>query len=207
MIVRNQFENEIRELREFNRLIDIELDSTLNDLAIAMYSNEDLGPDDFAVSEVVKEKGDGELDLEYFNLYPTEEEIAYYSHIVDNPRPPFVKIDPKIKKSNPWNVKIPCMIGYKYIEQAYIDCESPINVMSSSVYNDIMNAQLEPRRDPKYPGGVCNFVGRVKGVHIFIGSFTYVADFMNLEDLASVIDCCLSHVVLGKPFVENSKLV
>ena len=96
------------------------------------------------------------------------------------------------------------MIGYKYIEQAYIDCESPINVMSSSVYNDIMNAQLEPRRDPKYPGGVCNFVGRVKGVHIFIGSFTYVADFMILEDLASVIDCRLSHVVLGKPFVKDS---
>ena len=72
------------------------------------------------------------------------------------------------------------MIGHKYIEQAYIDCESPIKVMSSSVYNDIMNAQPEPRRDSKYSGGVCNFVWRVKGVQIFIGSFTYVTDFMIL---------------------------
>ena len=179
----------------------------LNDLEIAVYSNEDLGPDDFAIVEVIEEKEDGGFDREYFNLYPTKEEIAYYSNIINNPRPPFVKIDPKIKKGNPWKVKIPCMIGYKYIDQANIGCESPITMMSSSVYNDIMNAQLEPRRDPKYPGGVCNFVGRIKGVHIFVGSFTYVTDFMILEDLASVIACRLSHIVLGKPFVENSKLV
>lgn len=203
IVLRDQIKSEIRELRELNRLIDIELDSALNDLAIAMYSNKSLGPDDFAVVEVIEEQRDGELNHEYFNLYPTKEEIAYYSNIVDNPRPPFVKIDPKIKEGNPWIVKIPCMIGYKYINQAYIDCESPINVMSSSVYNDIMSAQLEPRRDPKLPGEVCNFVGRIKNVHIFVGSFIYVTDFMILEDLASVIDYRLSHVVLGKPFVES----
>ena len=78
--------------------------------------------------------------------------------------------------------------------------------MSSAVYNDIMIERLEPRKDPKYPGGICNFVGRVKGLHIFIGNFTFVADFMVLEDVVSAIDCDLSHVVLGKPFVEDSKL-
>jgi hypothetical protein len=103
-------------------------------------------------------------------------------------------------------VKIPCMIGYKYFEQAYIDFESLINIMSSSVYNDIIKTRLAPRRDPNYPSGICNFVGRIKDLHILVGDFTYITDFMVVEDLASVIDCSLSQVVLGKPFVKESKL-
>jgi len=78
--------------------------------------------------------------------------------------------------------------------------------MSSAVYNDIMNERLKIRRDPKYPGGVCNFVGRVKDVHVFIGNFTYLVDFVVLEDIGCVIDNSLSQVVLGKPFVGTSKM-
>lgn len=98
------------------------------------------------------------------------------------------------------------MIGYKHIENAYIDFKSPINIMSSNVYNDIVKTRLGPRKDPKYPGGVCNFVGRIKGLHIFVGDFTYITDFMVVEDMVNVIDCRLSHVVFGKPFIEESKL-
>jgi hypothetical protein len=98
------------------------------------------------------------------------------------------------------------MIGYKHIENAYIDFKSPINIMSSSVYNDIVKTRLGPRRDPKYPEGVCNFFGRIKGLHVFVGDFTYITDFMVVEDLVNVIDCRLSHVVFSKPFVEKSKL-
>ena len=81
-----------------------------------------------------------------------------------------------------------------------------INVMSSSLYSHIMNSPLEPRRDPRYPGGVCNFVGRIKDMHILVGNFTFTTDFIILEDLESVVDCRLSHVVLGKQFVEVSNL-
>lgn len=98
------------------------------------------------------------------------------------------------------------MIGYKHIDNAYIDFKSPINIISSSVYNDIVKTRLGSRRDLKYPGGVCNFVGRIKGLHVFVGNFTYITDFKVVEDLANVIDCRLSHVVFSKPFVEESKL-
>jgi hypothetical protein len=40
--LREQIKSEIRELREINRLIDIELDYALNDLAMAMDLNEEL---------------------------------------------------------------------------------------------------------------------------------------------------------------------
>ncbi|GJV23392.1 hypothetical protein Tco_1376087 [Tanacetum coccineum] len=43
-------------------------------------------------------------------------------------------------------------------------------------------------------------------MHIFIGCFVYVVDFMILEDLGSIIDSGLSEVVLGQPFTRTSKL-
>ncbi|GJX00759.1 hypothetical protein Tco_0184672 [Tanacetum coccineum] len=68
--------------------------------------------------------------------------------------------------------------------------------------DDIMKTPLEPRKDYKSPSGINNFTGRVRGMPIFIGNFTYVSDFMIVEDISSVIDPRLSPVVLGKPFVE-----
>ncbi|GKB06076.1 hypothetical protein Tco_0834309 [Tanacetum coccineum] len=65
-----------------------------------------------------------------------------------------------------------------------------------------MTTRLAPRKNPKNPSGLNNFTGRVKGMHIFVGNFTYVSDFMIIEDISSVIDPRVSHVVLGKPFVE-----
>ena len=153
-MMRGQIEGQIRELRDFNKLVTIELNYALNDLGVAIEHNEDFAPIDFAIVNNVEEIEEEEVDREYFNLYPTKEEIAYHNNLVDNPRPPFAKIDPKIKRGSPWNIKIPCMIGYKYIAHAYIDLESAINVMSRAVYNDIMNKQLESRRDPKYPGEI-----------------------------------------------------
>lgn len=49
-------------------------------------------------------------------------------------------------------------------------------------------------------------MGRVKRLHVFVGNFTYVTDFMIVEDIRLVIDSCLTQVVLGKPFVEVSKM-
>ncbi|GKF80850.1 hypothetical protein Tco_0239452, partial [Tanacetum coccineum] len=37
-------------------------------------------------------------------------------------------------------------------------------------------------------------------------NFTYVIDFMIIEDISSIIDPMLSQVVLGKPFVEISNM-
>ncbi|GJT16061.1 retrovirus-related pol polyprotein from transposon TNT 1-94 [Tanacetum coccineum] len=60
--------------------------------------------------------------------------------------------------------------------------------------------KLNPREDVN--GGISNFTGRIKGMHVFIGNFTYVVDFMIVEDISSIIDTRLSQVVLGRPFIE-----
>ncbi|GKA42732.1 MAK10-like protein [Tanacetum coccineum] len=48
--------------------------------------------------------------------------------------------------------------------------------------------------------------GRIKGMHVFVGNFTYTVDFMIIEDISLIIDLRLSQVVLGKPFVEISNM-
>ncbi|GJZ76088.1 zinc finger, CCHC-type containing protein [Tanacetum coccineum] len=70
----------------------------------------------------------------------------------------------------------------------------------------IIRKQLEPRKDSEGIRGIRNFTGRIKGMHIFVGNFTYVSDFMIVEDISSIIDPRLSQVVLGKPFVEISNM-
>ncbi|GJS26927.1 protein kinase-like domain, concanavalin A-like lectin/glucanase domain protein [Tanacetum coccineum] len=138
--------------------------------------------------------------------FPTEKELAYHKELLGEPQPPFSTLEPKIKRGDPWSLKIPCVIGTVYTGHAYIDLQSPVNIMSRAYYNKIREKSFQARRNPYQPYKFCNFVGRAKNVHIFIGCFVYVVDFMILEDLGSIIDSGLSEVVLGQPFAHTSKL-
>ncbi|GKE02176.1 retrotransposon ORF1 [Tanacetum coccineum] len=104
----------------------------------------------------------------------------------------------------PSNLKIPCNIRHVHVEKACIDLNSPINIMTRMMYNWIMRRKLDPRENTN--GGVSNFIGKIKGMHIFVGNFTYIMDFMIIEDISSIIDPRLSQVVLGKPFMEISNM-
>ncbi|GKC18598.1 hypothetical protein Tco_1020748 [Tanacetum coccineum] len=108
--------------------------------------------------------------------------------------------NPIIIEGCPSNLKIPCNIGHVHMEKAYIDLNSPLNIMTRMMYNWIMRRKLDPRENSNR--GVSNFTGRIKGMHVFIGNFTYIIDFMIVEDISSIIDLRLSHVVQGRPFVE-----
>ncbi|GJS42172.1 hypothetical protein Tco_0567215 [Tanacetum coccineum] len=76
--------------------------------------------------------------------------------------------------------------------------------MTRMMYNWIMKRKLDPRENSNR--GVSNFTERIKGMHVFIGNFTYVVDFVIVEDISSIIDPRLSQVVLGRPFVEISNM-
>ncbi|GJR27903.1 hypothetical protein Tco_1104135 [Tanacetum coccineum] len=43
-------------------------------------------------------------------------------------------------------------------------------------------------------------------MNVFVGNFTFVADFMIVEDISSIIDPRIIQVVLGKPFVDISNM-
>ncbi|GJU02687.1 MAK10-like protein [Tanacetum coccineum] len=140
----------------------------------------------------VEEETEGETEEEeednpkHFETFPTMKELRYHERLLKNHRPPWVKA--MIRTENVNNMKFSCMIGQFNKEQVYLDLESPINIMSRLHYNWIMSNRLEPRRKPSNPKKNFNFVGRVKGLRVFIGNFTYECDFMVLEDTTSVID-------------------
>ncbi|GJT30226.1 hypothetical protein Tco_0910501 [Tanacetum coccineum] len=146
----------------------------------------------------------GEQELEYFDLLPTRSELAYHKYLMCGPIPSIFLRNPIIMEGCPSNLKIPCNIGHVHVEKAYIDLNSPLNIMTRMMYNWIMRRKLDPRENVN--GGVSNFTGRIKGMHVFVGNFTYIVDFMIIEDISSIIDPRLSQVVLGKPFVEISNM-
>ncbi|GKA13858.1 protein kinase-like domain, concanavalin A-like lectin/glucanase domain protein [Tanacetum coccineum] len=148
---------------------------------------------------------DGSNEIEYFDTFPTMEELEYHEWLLKYPKPSWVKA--KIRTGNLNNVKISCKMGHFLKRQAYIDLESPINVMSKQHYNKIMSKGLESRQKPSNPSKNINFVGRVKGLKVFIGNFTYECNFMILKDTTSIIDHHLGEVVFGKPFARNTDLV
>ncbi|GJW11959.1 hypothetical protein Tco_1577786 [Tanacetum coccineum] len=145
-----------------------------------------------------------ELEVGYFEVFSTRSELTYHKYLMCGPIPSIFLRNPIIVEGCPSNLKLPCNIRHVHIEKAYIDPNSPLNIMTQMLYNWIMKRKLDPRENTN--GGVNNFTDRIKGMHVFVGNFTYVIDFMIVEDISSIIDPRLSQVVLGKPFVEISNM-
>ncbi|GJR04100.1 hypothetical protein Tco_0527084 [Tanacetum coccineum] len=152
----------------------------------------------------VEEAPTEEPIVEYFDTLPTREELTYHRYLMSGLVPSIFLKNPIITEGCPHNLKILCNIGHVHIEKACIYLNSPLNVMTRMMYNWIMRRKLGPREDTN--GRVSNFTGRIKGMHVFIGNFTYLADFMIVEDISSIIDPRLSQVVLGRPFIEVSNM-
>ncbi|GJT08961.1 hypothetical protein Tco_0843423 [Tanacetum coccineum] len=148
--------------------------------------------------EIVKKNDDsrkeepeaGGLEVEYFDIFLTWGELAYHKYCMCGPIPSIFLRNPIIMEGCPSNLKIPCNIGHEHVEKAYIDLNSPLNVMTRMLYNWIMRRKLNLREDTNR--GVSNFTGRIKGMYVFIGNFTYVLDFMIVEDISAIIDPMLS---------------
>ncbi|GJX27762.1 hypothetical protein Tco_0235841 [Tanacetum coccineum] len=140
--------------------------------------------------------------VEYFDTFPTRDELTYHRYIMSGPIPSIFQRNPIITEGYPYNLKIPCNIRDVHIEKAYIELNSPLNIMTRMMYNWIMRRKLDL--------GISNeelvCTRRIKGMHVFIGNFTYIIEFMIVEDISSIIDPRLSQVVLGRSFVEMSNM-
>ncbi|GKE74783.1 hypothetical protein Tco_1536824 [Tanacetum coccineum] len=137
-----------------------------------------------------------ETVLEYFDTFPTRNELTHHRYLMNGPIHLIFLRNPIITEGCPYNLKIMYNIGHVHIEKAYIDLNSPLNIMTRMMYNWILKRKLDPREDAN--GGISNFTGRIKGMHVFVGNFTYVVDFMIIEDISSIIDPRLSQVMPHK---------
>ncbi|GKB42016.1 hypothetical protein Tco_0886958 [Tanacetum coccineum] len=134
--------------------------------------------------EKLREDGNaatGGPEVEYFNTFPTMSKLAYHKYLMCGLTPSLFLRNPIITEGFPSNLKIPCNIRHVHVQKSYIDLNSPLNIMTRMMYNWIMRRKLDPSKDTSI--GVSNFTGSIKGMHIFVGNFTYNADFMIVEDI------------------------
>ncbi|GKA00401.1 hypothetical protein Tco_0672951 [Tanacetum coccineum] len=89
------------------------------------------------------------------------------------------------------------MIGFRMFT-AYLDPFLPMNIISRKAYNKIMVKGLE--RTGK------NLVAIIKDVYVFVGSFTYITEFVVLEDIGEFIMSDMDEVLMGRPFRKITKL-
>ncbi|GJW52601.1 hypothetical protein Tco_0096686 [Tanacetum coccineum] len=202
-----KFTARINKLLQMRQTIDSLLFKTMNELTNQSSDSEIFCPKERIKQLELRMQGRNNFEEELFkDRFPTEKKLAYHKELLGEPQPPFSTLEPKIKRDDPWSLKIPCVIGTVYTGHAYINLQSPDNIMSRAYYNKIREKPFQARRNLHQPYKLCNFVERAKNVHIFIRCFVYVVDFMILEDLGSIIDSGLSEVVLGQPFAHTSKL-
>ncbi|GJR53893.1 hypothetical protein Tco_1404414 [Tanacetum coccineum] len=90
-----------------------------------------------------------------------------------------------------------CMIGFRKFT-AYLDPFLPMNIISRKAYNTIMVDRLE--------GTGKNLVAIVRDVYMFVRSFTYITDFVVLEDICEFITSDMADVLMGRPFRKTTKL-
>nr|GEZ27184.1 MAK10-like protein [Tanacetum cinerariifolium] len=86
-------------------------------------SEEELRVDENTVTEE-------ELGVEYFDRFLTRSELAYHKYLMSSPISSLFLRNPIIVGGSPSNLKIPCNIAHVHIKKAYIDFNSPINVMT-----------------------------------------------------------------------------
>ncbi|GKD02489.1 hypothetical protein Tco_1177463 [Tanacetum coccineum] len=138
--------------------------------------NNETGENEIRKNEEVG-KEDEWLDIEEpIDLVDTCEEFAYKSLIKEMPRCS-LNFDFRIEKRGLGNLMIPCMIGHKFISNAYINADLPMNIMSLTYYNSIR------RNKDEYRGR--NFLRIGKYMHVFVGNLSYVVDFTILKNIES----------------------
>ncbi|GKF16623.1 hypothetical protein Tco_0061541, partial [Tanacetum coccineum] len=98
------------------------------------------------------------VGVEHFDMFPTRNELAYHKYLIYGMIPLISLRNPIIMEGCPSNLKIPCNIRRK----------------------------LDPRENSNRR--ISNFTGRIKGMHVFVENFTYIVDFMIVEDISSITD-------------------
>ncbi|GJS85088.1 hypothetical protein Tco_0751629 [Tanacetum coccineum] len=89
----------------------------------------------------------GEQEVEYFDIFQTRSELTYHKYLMCGPIPSMFLRNPIITEGCSSNLKIPCNIGHVHVEKAYIDLNSPLNIMTRMMYNWIMRRKLDPREN------------------------------------------------------------
>ncbi|GJW12986.1 hypothetical protein Tco_0017119 [Tanacetum coccineum] len=89
-----------------------------HDLNLIMSKETEIDENIFCPDERIKElelrtqqRNNFEEEL-FKDKFPTEEELAYHKELLGEPQPPFLTIEPKIRRGDPWSLNIPWLIRF-----------------------------------------------------------------------------------------------
>ncbi|GKC46629.1 RNA-directed DNA polymerase, eukaryota, reverse transcriptase zinc-binding domain protein, partial [Tanacetum coccineum] len=139
-----KFTARINKLLEIRQTIDSLLFKTINESTNQSSNSEIFCPEERIKELELRMQRRNNFEEELFkDKFPTEEELAYHKELLGEPQPPFSTLEPKIRRGDPWSLKIPCVIGTIYTGHAYIDLQSPVNIMSRAYYNKIREKSFQ----------------------------------------------------------------
>ncbi|GJW82274.1 homeodomain-like protein [Tanacetum coccineum] len=95
------------------------------------------------------------------------------------------------------DLAFPCMISFRKFV-TYFDPFLPMNIITRKAYNTIMVEGLESTGR--------NLVAIDRDVYVFVGSFTYAADCVVLEDIGEFVVRDMANVAMGRPFRAVTQL-
>ncbi|GJZ40317.1 hypothetical protein Tco_0586880 [Tanacetum coccineum] len=147
------------------------------------------------------ESDDESVDTPLVSLFPHSDNDSdndeVLNELIDYENIGMLRREKAINSFDGDDLAFQCMIGFSKFT-AYFDPFLPMNIITQKAYNTIMVEGLESTWK--------NLVVVVRDVYVFIGSFTYITDFVVFEDLGEFILIDKAEVVMGKPFRKITKL-
>ncbi|GJT91335.1 hypothetical protein Tco_1080180 [Tanacetum coccineum] len=120
----------VNKLLKMRQTIDYRLSKTINELTNQSSDSETFCPRERIKELKLRTQRRNNFEEELFkDMFPTVEELAYHKELPGEQHPPFSTLEPKIKRGDLWTLKIPCVIGTVYTGHAYIDLQSPVNII------------------------------------------------------------------------------
>nr|GEW69008.1 protein NRT1/ PTR FAMILY 4.6-like [Tanacetum cinerariifolium] len=117
-----KFMARINNLLEMRQTIDSLLFKTINESTNQSFDSEIFCPEERIKELELRTQQRNNFEEELFkDKFPNEEELAYHKELLREPQPSFSTLEPNIRRGDPWNLKIPCVIGTIYTGHAYID--------------------------------------------------------------------------------------
>ncbi|GJY49334.1 hypothetical protein Tco_0439290 [Tanacetum coccineum] len=134
-----KFMPRINKILKMRQTIYSLLFKTINELTNQSFDSETFCPEERIKELELKMQRRNNFEEELFkDRFHTEEELAYHKELLGEPQPTFSTLKPKIRRGDPWSLKIPCVIGTVYTGHAYIDLQSPANIIFSQRDDEVM---------------------------------------------------------------------
>ncbi|GJW91879.1 hypothetical protein Tco_0169432 [Tanacetum coccineum] len=189
-----QYYQELQELQKISAFVDSRLES------IERFLNRYIDqPNETSIND--PESDDGSVDTPLVSPFPHSDNDSDVEEVVNElseyENAETLRRERIINSFDEDDLTFECMIGFRKFT-AYLNPFLPMNIISRKAYNTIMVDRLE--------GTGKNLVAIVRDVYVFVGSFTYITDFVVLEDLGEFIISDMAEVLMGRPFRKITKL-